>query len=123
MENDQSDELDAVVTPSEVATQLRVPVSLVRYAIDAGCPTCGGKLSARELLEWLVINYNKVRQLAGLRLLPLQKGLSKAEIAKTQFRDHMLTVVEFIQSRANSMEIKDAAADVRTFLLKRANPY
>lgn len=105
MDNDSSDDMEKLVTIEEVAKQLRMPVSLARYSIDLGCPTIDGKLSAGILTEWMSTNYNRIRQLAGLPLLPSHEKLSQPQRSRTVMKNLLLTYIDFVQTRSSLPEI------------------
>lgn len=119
MNDDPDDDDDKLLSPSELATKLGGSRALIQYAIDAGCPTTNGKLSNSTFILWLVDNHVAFRQLAGLPALPPHQGTTPQEEARGKIANMIITMTDFMSSRATDPDTKKATAEVSKFLRGR----
>jgi hypothetical protein len=90
----------------DLSQQLCVSRAFVRLCISAGCPTRRGRLSSAELLHWLFENFEKVREHAGLCCLPGVDGLNPDVAHRLRMGLAVITLLEFGESRASSVQQK-----------------
>src|SRR6478736_7129225 len=119
MSDDADDEDEKLLLPAELGAKVGASKALIQYAIDAGCPTVHGRLSNSTFIRWMLDNYAAFRQLAGLPSLPpLERG-SPQQVAQKKISNMLITITEFMSSRASDPDTKKAAAEVSKFLKGR----
>ena len=67
------------------------------------------------MIEWLALNYVKVRAAAGLTELPSVDGVRAAARRRLQLADTMLTLLDFAESRCTRPSEKARLRGVRSF--------
>ncbi len=108
---------DPPLTPDAVAAEMKLPASFVQYALSAGCPAAGGLLSCGDLIGWLTGNYNKVREAAGMSLLPEPEGLDDRAAARVQVVQAIVTISQFNASRTSNLAMREAHTGISRELL------
>jgi hypothetical protein len=108
---------DQPLSIEDLAQTYGYPISLFRLAVDCGCPTSSGQMSYSSFVIWFLENYSTVRAKAGLPELPNEEGLTGRPAARIKICNALLTLTDYLQSRASDKEIKIAAADTSEFIL------
>jgi len=81
--------------------------SLVTLAVESGLPSLNGKIAPLAFAEWIIDNYNLVRQRAGLPLLEEPKqSMTLEEKDHLTVRNTMRTYVDYLASRTSSLALK-----------------
>jgi hypothetical protein len=105
------------VIPEQAAKKCMCPPSLVRLAVDCGLPSLNGKIAPLDFAEWIIDNYNLVRQKAGLPLLeePAESmTFEEKELLRT--RNTLRTYADYFASRTTSLPLKEKVMQASNML-------
>ena len=90
----------------ELSRRARVSQAFVRHCIDLGCPAREQRLSQEILLNWLVNNYPRVREGAGLPELVSIDGVTGRALSRLRLANAVSTLLDYSESRSSSTEEK-----------------
>lgn len=100
----------------ELSRRARVSQGFVRHCIDLGCPAPEQRLSQEILLNWLVMNYTRVRAGAGLPELASIEGVTGRALSRLRLANAVVTLLDYSESRSSAPDEKQQIKGMRVMV-------
>ncbi|SRR6266481_9901208 len=112
---------DLPLSPSELSEKTIWPYDFITLVVELGCPTIDGKISANDIINWVVENYDWFCSAEHIRKRSLTAE-NPAELLAQKKERALLAIVEWCESHTGDPDRKRLLTENRMLFLMLIQP-